>query len=77
MKHDRTGATVQLKVGNDNIPYAPIYTPQELYHNLARSMHEFGDKEYATMFMKCDEGRYATDVNTTMTYNPITNLMYK
>jgi hypothetical protein len=61
MEHDGTGATVQSKVGNDNIPYAPISTPQELYHNLARSMHEFGDKEYVTMFMKCDEGRYVTD----------------
>jgi hypothetical protein len=67
MEHDGSGATVQLKVGNDNIPYAPISTPQELYHQLARSMHEFGDKEYATMFMKCDEGRYVTnDVTTTI-----------
>jgi hypothetical protein len=66
MKHDGTRATVQLKVGNDLIPYAPISTPQELYHNLARSMHEVGDKEYTTMFMKCDDGRYATNLATAM-----------
>jgi hypothetical protein len=32
-------------------------------------MHEFGDKEYVTMFMKCDDGRYATNLTTAMTYN--------
>jgi hypothetical protein len=37
MKHDGTGATVQLKAGNDLIPCAPISTPQEVYHNLANS----------------------------------------
>jgi hypothetical protein len=69
MQQDGSGATVQLKVGNDNIPYAPVSTPLELYQDLARSMHEFGDKEYATMFMRCDEGRYVSDDSVGITYN--------
>jgi hypothetical protein len=77
MQQDGSGANVQLKVGNEVIPYAPISTPQELYHHLARAMHEFGDKEYATMFMKCDDGRYATNETLTASVESTTDFMYK
>jgi hypothetical protein len=77
MQQDGSGATVQLKVGNEVIPYAPISTPQELYHHLARSMHEFGDKEYATMFMKCDDGRFASDETVVAGAVSITDYMFK
>jgi hypothetical protein len=77
MQQDGSGATVQLKVGNDNIAYAPISTPLELYQDLARSMHEFGDKEYATMFTRCDDGRYVSDDSVGITYNSTSDIMYQ
>jgi hypothetical protein len=76
MRHDGSGATAQLRIGNDVIPYAAISTPQELYHHLARSMHEFGDKEYATMFMKCHAGQYITNETHAVVIDSTADSMY-
>jgi hypothetical protein len=64
MKHDGTGATVQLKMGNDNIPYAPIGTPQELSRDPCMSSETRNTR-------RCDDGATATVVDSIM------DIMYK
>jgi hypothetical protein len=66
MTHNGTGATVQLKIGNEVIPYSPISTAQELFFQLQQAMHEFGDKNYESTFMKIDPGLYNTAEQTTV-----------
>jgi hypothetical protein len=65
MEHDGSGATVQLKIGNEVIPYAPITTAQELFFQLQKAMHEFGDKNYMSSFMQIDSGLYNTGEENT------------
>jgi hypothetical protein len=78
MTHDGTGATVQLKIGNEVVPYAPISTAQELLFQLQKAMHEFGDKNYETAFMKLDSGYYATaEATIPLTLTDTTGLMHK
>jgi hypothetical protein len=57
MTHDGSGASLQLKIGNEVIPYCPVTTAQEVFFQLQKAMHEFGDMNYETMFTKIDYGR--------------------
>jgi hypothetical protein len=78
MTHDGTGATVQLKIVNEVIPYSPISTAQELFFQLQKAMHEFGDKNYESTFMKIDTGLYNTGEQTlVLSQNDATDLMHK
>jgi hypothetical protein len=55
--NDGSEASIQLKIGNEVIPYCPV---TELFFQLQGAMHEFGDKHYDTMFMKIDDDKTIT-----------------
>jgi hypothetical protein len=49
-----------------------------LFFQLQKAMHEFGDKNYESTFMKIDSGLYNTSEGTTvLSRNDTTDLMHK
>jgi hypothetical protein len=56
MTHDGSGATVQLKIGNEVIPYGPITTAQELFSSYERQCTNLETKTMKVHLCKSIQG---------------------